>query len=217
MIILTKQQADQIRGKHGIYSYIEPLFIPDGTYGLPEDCKDDIDLIEVKNELTTITNIQTIRELPKQGQLCESGKIYYYNSETINNVFNGMIKCVQTHNRTIYPPNETPALFSFFRENTDNLIWIPNEYVELGWKRIYNGVQYEVIQKHQTLEAWTPIATIGTLWKSLAVSSEWVVGVAYKVNDIVTYQDKIYKCLQAHTSISTWSPTVTINVLWQLQ
>jgi hypothetical protein len=67
-----------------------------------------------------------------------------------------------------------------------------------------------------TLENWTPTETLGTLWKSLApATGEWKVGVAYKVNDIVTYQGKTYKWLQAHTSISTWHPVATINVLWK--
>ena len=40
--------------------------------------------------------------------------------------------------------------------------------------------------------------------------------VAYKVNDIVTYQSKTYKCLQAHTSQQTWNPVAAAS-LWKLQ
>jgi hypothetical protein len=50
----------------------------------------------------------------------------------------------------------------------------------------------------------------------VATSSAWTVGVAYKVNDVVTYQSKTYKCLQAHTSQAGWTPSA-VPALWLLQ
>ena len=44
---------------------------------------------------------------------------------------------------------------------------------------------------------------------------EWVVGVAYQVGDLVTYQGKVYKCTIAHTSNSTWDPVNAVS-LWTL-
>src|SRR4051812_49251892 len=43
----------------------------------------------------------------------------------------------------------------------------------------------------------------------------WAVGVAYAVNDTVTYNASTYKCLQAHTSQADWTPPAT-PALWQL-
>jgi predicted chitinase/chitodextrinase len=43
----------------------------------------------------------------------------------------------------------------------------------------------------------------------------WAVGVAYAVNDTVTYNGSSYKCIQAHTSQADWTP-VAVPALWQL-
>ena len=42
---------------------------------------------------------------------------------------------------------------------------------------------------------------------------EWAVGVTYKVDARVRWNDTLYKCNLAHTSESTWTPEVTPN-LW---
>jgi len=44
----------------------------------------------------------------------------------------------------------------------------------------------------------------------------WAVGVAYAVNDTVTYGGSTYKCLQGHTSQADWTPPA-VPALWQLQ
>lgn len=41
----------------------------------------------------------------------------------------------------------------------------------------------------------------------------WVVGKAYAVGNVVTYQGVIYKCIQAHTSQADWAPSV-VPALW---
>ncbi len=50
---------------------------------------------------------------------------------------------------------------------------------------------------------------------SRADRGAWAPGVAYAVNDTVTYGGSTYKCLQAHTSITSWEPPNT-PALWQL-
>lgn len=161
----------------------------------------------IHNDLSTLS-AQKYEPLPNKGRI-EQGKFYSYNGK--------VVLCIQSHDRTIYPPEQTPNLFSFYRTNADNLEWIVGEKVDVGWKRVYNGKTYQCLQAHMTQVDWTPTATLGLLWSVVATTSEWAIGVAYKVNDIVTYQTKTYKCLQAHTSISTWNPVATINVLWKLQ
>lgn len=80
----------------------------------------------------------------------------------------------------------------------------------------------------------------GKTWRSLVADNVWQPGaqgsealwldesappatpawsgasVAYKVNDLVTYNGSTYKCLQAHVSQPGWSPTA-VPALWQLQ
>jgi hypothetical protein len=82
--------------------------------------------------------------------------------------------------------------------------------------RIHDRNRDANIQAHQSQESWNPEITLGTLWQVVVTTKEWTVGVAYKVNDIVTYQGKTYKCLQAHTSQAGWTPSV-VPALWKLQ
>lgn len=145
--------------------------------------------------------------LPTAG-LLKKGAIYSYN--------NGAVMVIQDHERTIYAPELTPALFSFYREVTEGQQWITGEQIILNATRIYNGKAYKCIQAHQSQDSWNPELTLGTLWQVVATSSAWTVGVAYKVNDVVTYQSKTYKCLQAHASQAGWTP-VAVPALWQVQ
>ena len=41
----------------------------------------------------------------------------------------------------------------------------------------------------------------------------WTIGVAYKIDDRVRYEELLYKCLQAHTSQDAWTPTAAPS-LW---
>ena len=99
--------------------------------------------------------------LPSTGWL-EQGVIYSYN--------NGAVMVRQPHERTIYHPEQTPALFSFYRDNASaELAWMDCEKVEKGWKRTFGGKTYECLQPHQTQSDYTPTATIGVLWKEVIV------------------------------------------------
>jgi hypothetical protein len=169
-----------------------------------------IETMQTINAGEIITDIPVTRLplLPEVGQSVIKDKLYNYGGITVH--------CIQSHIRTIYPPEQTPNLFAVYRPNSDTLDWIINEKVTVGWKRVYNGNTYIVLQAHMTQTTWNPVITLGTLWNVVATSSAWTVGVAYKVNDIVTYQTKTYKCLQAHTSQAGWTP-VAVPALWQLQ
>lgn len=191
--------AEPVQGVDGKWSVKTPVEYDDNRWGTP---------LNIATELSTA--VGTTIPLPEVGRQCVINQYYLWKGD--------IVKCRQTHNRTIYDPKDTPALFSYFRDNSEQLVWIVGEQVEVGWMRIYNGVKYEVIQAHQTQSDWTPDKT-ATLWKiyvDTSVISEWKAGVAYKVGDIVTYQSKTYKCLQSHTSISTWYPSA-VPALWQLQ
>ncbi|MBK9357711.1 MAG: hypothetical protein IPN08_10045 [Bacteroidales bacterium] len=153
--------------------------------------------------------ITTTIPLPAVGSQCLINTYYLYKGD--------ILKCRQTHNRTIYEPKDTPALFSFYRDNTADLQWIVGEHVQVGWMRIYNNIKYEVIQAHQTQSDWTPPAT-PTLWKIYVDPTQttvWTYPVGYVVNQLVTYNGHTYKCLQAHTSQAGWTPTA-VPALWQM-
>ncbi len=54
MIILTSEQAGQVKGRHGKYSALEPIELIDGRSGLPVDVLQDPDLAEVKDFLSSL-------------------------------------------------------------------------------------------------------------------------------------------------------------------
>lgn len=212
MILLTPAQADQVRGRYGSYSAIIPVLLPDGNYMIPEDCKTALDLSDALSIIETMDdNTMEITDLPEVGQPVYSGHVYnylYVDAMTI-------VIAMQDHNRTIYPPQDTPALFTFFRENSDTLEWIQNEYVYSGWTRVYSGVSYSVIQEHLTQISWVPPLTLGVLWVIVPVGNEWAPGVAYSIGQEVIYEGDTYSCLQAHTSQLGWEPPA-VPALWEL-
>ena len=214
-IIITKEQADQIKGRHGIYSAIEPVPTPDGMFIVPERCLEDPDLSSVKTDLEQIhevSEVQEITDLPAVGEEVLKDRLYTYSEgEDLETGYSGLIKCMQTHNRTIYSPRETPALFSFFRQNADDLEWITNEYVYVGWKRVYEGTTYEVIQEHMTQDAWIPTLTLNVLWK-LAQTDEipdWVQPTgahdAYALGAQVKHNNAVW---ESTVSANVWEPGV---------
>lgn len=52
-----------------------------------------------------------------------------------------------------------------------------------------------------------------TATEHLELFSPWVVGIAYKLNDLRKHKDALYKCVQAHTSQADWEPDIT-PALW---
>jgi hypothetical protein len=150
--------------------------------------------------------------LPASG-LMTAGEVYQYNG--------GLVIVRQSHQRTAFTPEQTPALFSIFRPAIEGILtWVANEKVDAGSHRTYLTIEYVCIQTHTTQVDWTPDRT-PALWKPVVtppVTGNWAYPVAYKVNDIVIYAPNgfTYKCLQAHTSQAGWSPPV-VPALWQKQ
>jgi hypothetical protein len=54
LIILTKEQADKIRGRHGMYSELQPVELVNGNYGLPVEVLADEDLKDVHDFLSSL-------------------------------------------------------------------------------------------------------------------------------------------------------------------
>jgi hypothetical protein len=78
----------------------------------------------------------------------------------------------------------------------------------------YEGAVYQCIQAHSSQADWSP-PVVPALWVRLAEPGqvEWMAGVAYAVNDEVTYNSIWYRCLQAHTSQVGWEPP-NVPALW---
>lgn len=148
--------------------------------------------------------VDKLPALPSSGWL-QKGSIYNYNDVAV--------MVLQAHERTIFPPESTPALFSIYRDEIDGLEWAANESVSVGWTRTYKGKSYTCLQAHTTQSDWTPdIAP--ALWSEIVEPGDgWAAGVAYIVGQSVTYKDIVYECLQAHTSMAGWEPP-NVPALW---
>lgn len=147
----------------------------------------------------------SVPELPAVGEWCEAGALYAYGG--------GLVICRQSHFRTLYPPEETLALFIVYREEVTGLEWIAGEQVHVGTRRFYGGVEYECLQAHVTQADWTP-PSVPALWRVVvAPSAEWQPYTAYQVGDEVLYAGVLYRCRQAHTSLPGWEPP-NVLALW---
>ena len=130
--------------------------------------------------------------MPTSGAL-KRGQIYSY--------ANGAVMVVQDHDRTIYAPELTPALFSFYRPNPEGTEWIAGEQVALNSTRTYGGKTYKCIHEHQTQDGWKPDIT-PALWQEVIVTPEindWVQPTgahdAYNIGDKVRFEGKVYESL----------------------
>lgn len=162
-------------------------------------------------EVTKPEYTLNIEELPIEG-----AKVY---EKTFYKYGDSIVICRQEHLRTIYPPEQTPALFSFHRVDTGDLIWIENEVIALDVIRYYNSVAYKCIQAHMTVTGQTPDLTPALWIINQAGISIWIQPTgghdAYNIGDRVhfpTVTDPIYESL---INANVWSPTV-YPAGWQL-
>ena len=147
-------------------------------------------------------------ELPEAGEWVERG-IYSHEGK--------LVICRQAHERTIYPPDETPALFAVYREDAEQVLeWIKFEEVKTGWRRKYNDVIYEVLQSHLT--DFTPDLT-PSLWKVVSLDEfpQWIQPTgahdAYNLGDRVTHNEQNW---ESTINANTTEPEVTVFNWWTL-
>ena len=165
---------------------------------------DEVYALDVKKDYPVKASSTIFPPLPASGEL-KRGQIYSYN--------NGAVMVVQDHTRTIYTPEETPALFSFYRPNPEGKEWIAGEQVTLNSTRTYGGKTYKCIQAHQTQDGWKPDVT-PALWQVVQVTPEIPVfkqptgahDVYMKGNKVhfPTITGPVYESLIDNNS---WSPT----------
>ncbi len=86
-IIISKKQADKVRGRHGKYSALEPVEFPDGRYGIPARCIDDPEFADIKETLEEYQKgeVQEIKDLRtrKENIKIEAGVSYLYENYVI--------------------------------------------------------------------------------------------------------------------------------------
>jgi len=142
------------------------------------------------------------KPLPDAGWL-EANEIYAYEGKFV------IVR--QSHQRTIYAPADTPALFSVHRADSDGIDWIANEPVKRGMVRTYGGKEFSCLQSHVTQEDWTPPA-VPALWAAVKEEQEgipdWVQPLgahdAYNIGDRVRFNGKVY---ESRINANVWSPT----------
>ena len=142
--------------------------------------------------------------LPDSGWL-EIGEVYQYKGTAL------MVR--QSHNRTHYEPEDTPALFVVHREDAaDVLEWIAGEKVDIGTLRTYGGVTYRCIREHVTQSDWTP-PKVPDLWQPHVDDSDepqpWVQPEgshdAYKLGVKVTHKGYVWENIVDN---NVWEPGV---------
>jgi len=172
------------------------------------------ELVETSQKINKIGELDSVPsnlfpELPNTGWI-EAGTFYSYNGSTV--------MAIQSHNRTIYAPEQTPNLFSFYRPNADTLSWIANEKVKVGWIRVYEGQAYKCVQAHQTQNTWNPLITLGTLWIAYTADAcpNWIQPGStnpYMIGNCVTFNGRTYK---STINNNVWSPAA-YPAGWQCQ
>lgn len=212
VLVFDKAGADQVRGNYGRFSALDPVALPDGMFMIPKRCLTHNgleDAVTVINDNVAEENV--IWPLPAMGEWCAKGVLYTdttirpIDEEPASNV----LKCVQTHNRTEHDPKTIPALFTFFRANPDGLAldWIENEWIDLGWLRMFGGVEYECIQAHMSITGQTP-NLVPAIWNA-ASTGEWVQPTgshdAYQLNDEVTHNGSTWRSDYAN---NVWEPGI---------
>ncbi len=73
-IIISKKQADKVRGRHGKYSVLEPVEFPDGRHGIPARVINDPEFADIKETLQEyvkgeVQEIKDLREKKKEFHL----------------------------------------------------------------------------------------------------------------------------------------------------
>lgn len=88
-----------------------------------------------------------------------------------------------------------------------------HDAVPPGGTRVFGGTLYENTSgawlAHSPADypaGWTSLGEAEPVVPEPGDHPEWAAGVAYKIDDIVTYGGQVYRVIQAHTSAAHWPP-----------
>ena len=209
--IFEKESADNIRGRYGEYSAVDPVKMPDGNYLVSKNILLDADIgLSFTDLSNAIIDSAMVYDMPTEGEECTIDMIYRWYNSDIDDALSPLFKCVQTHNRTIYDPDQTSALFTFFRFQSDTMLWIENEWIDsANVRRYWDEVFYTSTMPMLTVTGQTPDIT-PTLWVAeQGECDEWVQPTgaqdAYNTGDCVTFEGNQYESL---IDANVWSPSV---------
>jgi hypothetical protein len=199
------------------WSAVQGIRLPDGRFMVPKRVLTEPSLQEAVPEINEKLDTESeVLPLPDSGTITE-GSIYQWDDPDLSpdEQPSNLFVCRQTHERTVYKPTETPALFISLNTDEGILGWIPMEQVIVGDIRLYNEVKYECIQAHVTQSDWTPDST-PTLWKVYEEPggeySVWVQPTgghdAYNTGDIVWFPEEDTTLYRSLIDANVWSPTV---------
>jgi len=78
LVVLTAEQADKLRGRHGKYSALDPIALPDGMFMIPENCLKDKDLKDAYKKMDDAVKANGMKELNKlsEAETVNAGEYY---------------------------------------------------------------------------------------------------------------------------------------------
>lgn len=160
---------------------------------------------------TTAKN-EFIAKLKSLGYLCDNSQTDW------NKLYNRPEMFSSTWQVTADYQHSISTGIDYFLLKAQEILFIRYEigkYYKIGDTFIYVGEYYKVIQAHTSQRDWVPSTTASLYVKVVAqTTSNWTIGVSYKINEVVVYSGSNYKCLQAHTSQAGWTP-IAVPALWQ--
>jgi len=137
---------------------------------------------------------------------------------------------------TTTPPTTTPP-------TTPDQTWVSGRVYLAGNKVIYNNMSYICKTNHTSSFPCAPGVSVWTLTTPPPTTTptpptpptttptptptpptttptpilNWVIGIQYQNDQLVSYQGSIYKCINSHKSIETWAPGIYTQSLWKKQ
>lgn len=92
--------------------------------------------------------------IPNEGEWCEINKVYAYG--------NDKVKCLQSHNRMHYTPEETPALWLIIETVEDYPVWVQplgaHDAYQKGDRVYYPTVNDSLYESLIDANVWSPVA-----------------------------------------------------------
>lgn len=107
---------------------------------------------ELQAAVNDVTPLPPAPEGTDLGEWLEQGAAYNWDGR--------VVIVVQSHNRTIFPPDQTPALFRFARTSVE---WEAGVLYAVNDEVTYLGITYRCLQGHTSQVGWEP-PNVPALW-----------------------------------------------------